>query len=308
MPSAGPVFSITPGSPNVFSVSARARAKSARRLVADEVRWSPCRGGDVLAARCPHEVLLRLEHVVHQRPDVPPVARRRGIELRSCSRHLGRGPLARASVQIKQIEIHRLLLSAVLHSLYPDRGRCMRSPGRGPHAAAPALPRHSRRRSVRTACCPRWRARWRSRTSTPRPWCARRRKARGSPSPVRSQHLAGDRRLQAAQGERRVGRRPDAEVDGADGRHQRAHPGRALVEERVLARRGVPVVEVHGGLERARPAGRSRTRAAPPSRRPRWRRGPSSSPRRRPRRRSGRPRRPARRARTGPPGPCTCPR
>ena len=42
--------------------------------------------------------------------------------------------------------------------------------------------RRSRRRSGRTSCCRRWRARWRSRTSTPPPWCARRRTARRSPS------------------------------------------------------------------------------------------------------------------------------
>ena len=43
----------------------------------------------------------------------------------------------------------------------------------------PKLPLHRARRSGRTWCCRQWRARWRTRTSTPPPWCAQRRTTPG---------------------------------------------------------------------------------------------------------------------------------
>ena len=65
------------------------------------------------------------------------------------------------------------------------------------------------------------------------------------------EHRALDRRLEAPEREGCVGRRPEAQVDGPDGWHQRSDPGRALVEERVLAPRRVAVVEVERRLERS---------------------------------------------------------
>ena len=196
-----------------------------------------------------------------------------------------------------------------LPSSYPDRCRCIRSPIRAGRANLKPTPRpRSRRRSGRTSCCPRWRARWRTRTSTPPPSCARPRRAPGIALPPRSSTSPATVVSSPPSVNGRVGRRPDAEVDGTDRRHQRADPRRALVEERVLARGGVTVVEVDRGLERAdRQADLGlelRGRLADPG-------GGEAHPVHLVGRLvdvSGRPRRPARRGRTGRPGPCRCPR
>ncbi len=87
-----------------------------------------------------------------------------------------RSTRSRASVEIKQVDVHRILLT-IVPLLIPRSAQRMRRLRRGRENLTREPRPHSRRPGGRRTCCPRWRARWRSRRSTRRPSCARRRTA-----------------------------------------------------------------------------------------------------------------------------------
>jgi hypothetical protein len=104
------VLSMTPGSLNVRIVVVWARSHD--RVVAQPLRIG--RQSRLLAAGRAREVVLRVEHVVHQRAHIPLVARRVVPELGGGALNLLERPLARAPIEIEHVLFHRVLPSALV--------------------------------------------------------------------------------------------------------------------------------------------------------------------------------------------------
>ena len=208
------------------------------------------------------EVVLRLEHVVQQGPDVPLVARCRGVEILRAG-HLANGPLAGLLVQIEQVHGHECLLGSRAPGSIPSvpPGKPAQKPSNTPSASA-ASSGHGP--STSTAALPR--------ANTSR---LDRRRTRGpSWRNDLGQLLAGEREDQS----------PDARPVLAGGAHRAAL---ATGVEGCLGALGVG--QVDGSPTRPTPApdGRSRRRRRPCSSArpgPRRRRRPAASRRARSRR------------------------
>jgi hypothetical protein len=61
---------------------------------------------DILAARRAHEISPGLEHVVHERTDIPFVTQRLRIEFARSAGNLASGPLTGPSMEVQEIVFH----------------------------------------------------------------------------------------------------------------------------------------------------------------------------------------------------------
>src|ERR1700730_2645192 len=64
--------------------------------------------------------MLGLEHVAHQVVHDPVIARRLGVQLRGSPCNFAKGPLARASIQLKLISRHHIPLVDAVYCCYPQ--------------------------------------------------------------------------------------------------------------------------------------------------------------------------------------------